>query len=74
MIRKIFVWINTNYSQEKSALTCNLLDSPVRLLLFTTVPLPATVKAFKLTLYIEYGSRKRIENIYECGITFYLER
>ena len=61
MIKKIFVWIHNELQSEKSALRCNLLDSPVRLLLFTTVPLPATVKAFKLTLYIEYGSRKRIE-------------
>jgi hypothetical protein len=37
----------------------NLLDSLVRSLLLTTAPLPALVKAFRLTLYTEYGSRTR---------------
>ena len=50
--------------QEKYVFICyNLLDSLVRSLLFTTDPLPALVKAFRLTLYTEYGSRTRMEDI-----------
>jgi hypothetical protein len=65
-LNKITVWRKGKLQLEikkKYIVWYNLLDSPVRLLFFTTVPLPMTVKAFKLTLYTEYGSRRKIENI-----------